>query len=280
MSKRAAYDRVRAKRLHLVFPRAFALVPKELLTQRGLWRAALIAGGPDAWLSHTSAAALTGIREDDTRIVHLTVPRGASGLHSRHDLRVHRARRLDPVDTTHKDGLRTVSWARALIDLSEMQVSLRPVLTTLEKRQMLGAAAIRAAMARATGRTGLGRLTDELRAYDPVLVGEYSPLPALALKLLKQAGLPLPDREINFLDGYSGDLVYTELGIVIELDGFGPHGTRAAMRHDRRRDRETLLNGMWPLRFTSADLHDTPEVFVRHVAEAIAKRKRMLGLAA
>ncbi|HEX6390063.1 MAG TPA: DUF559 domain-containing protein [Solirubrobacteraceae bacterium] len=153
-----------------------------------------------------------------------------------------------------------------------MQVSLTDVFVQMERRGMLDAAALREAMARANGRRGLGRLRDELRAYDPVLVGEYSPLPQLALKLLRQAGLPLPDREINYLDGYSGDLVYTDLRIVMELDGFGPHGSRKAMRHDRRRDRKTILNGYWPLRFTSADLHDDPEGFVADVAEAIALR--------
>jgi len=275
VSANAAYKRAAAGRLHLVFPSAFAVVPKPLLTQHGLWRAALIAGGPNAWLSHTSAAALTDIREDESRIVHITMLRGTSALRSRSDLVVHRVRALHPHDTTHRNGLRTLSWTRALVDLSEMQVSLTPVFVNLEQRGMLEAAPIAAAMERANGRRGVKRLTDELRAYDPVLVGEYSPLPALAMKLLEQAGLPLPDREVNFLDGYSGDLVYTELGIVIELDGFGPHGTRKAMRHDRRRDRRTLLNDMWPLRFTSADLRDDPEGFVADVASAIAKRRAM-----
>lgn len=63
ISKDLAYQRVRAGRLHRVHEGVYS-VGYALLTTEGHWLAAVLALGPGAVLSHQSAAALWGIRED------------------------------------------------------------------------------------------------------------------------------------------------------------------------------------------------------------------------
>jgi very-short-patch-repair endonuclease len=57
------------------------------------------------------------------------------------------------------------------------------------------------------------------------------------------------------------DLMWPRERVLVELDGLDTHGTRSAMRRDRRRDRRTLLAGWLPLRFTWDDVEqDLPSV--------------------
>lgn len=60
------------------------------------------------------------------------------------------------------------------------------------------------------------------------------------------------------------DVAYLEFRLVIELDGFGSHGTREAFQSDRERDRKLVAAGWRIVRFTWADIQERPE---RAVAE-------------
>jgi len=52
----------------------------------------------------------------------------------------------------------------------------------------------------------------------------------------------------------SPDLMWPAQRVLVELDGLDTHGTRSAMRRDRRRDRLALAAGWVPLRFTWDDV--------------------------
>jgi predicted transcriptional regulator of viral defense system len=81
--------------------------------------AAVLACGPGAVLSHTSAAALHGLREEGPR-THVTVRR--PGPHSSERIVVHRTRRLDPADVTSIDGIRVTTIARTTLDLAALGI--------------------------------------------------------------------------------------------------------------------------------------------------------------
>ena len=54
----------------------------------------------------------------------------------------------------------------------------------------------------------------------------------------------LPDPEINVhLEGYEVDFLWRGHGVVVEVDGFAAHGTRAAFERDRTRDSELIAAG-------------------------------------
>jgi putative AbiEi antitoxin of type IV toxin-antitoxin system len=62
LGRGAISERLACKRLHRVHRGVYA-VGHRVISQRGWWMAAVLASGPDAVLSHRSAAALWGILE-------------------------------------------------------------------------------------------------------------------------------------------------------------------------------------------------------------------------
>jgi hypothetical protein len=92
-SQQAVAKRAAVGRLHRVHHGVYG-VGHPILGSHGRWMAAVLAGGPEAVLSHASAAALWEIRPSDATTIDITVPR--TGRRSRPPLRVHRPRRLPP----------------------------------------------------------------------------------------------------------------------------------------------------------------------------------------
>src|SRR5919109_2444050 len=86
LSHRAIDRRLAAGRLHPLH-RAVYAVGHSVVERRGWWLAAVLACGPDAVLSHRSAAALWRIRPTERARVDVTVPRA---LASRRGIQVHR----------------------------------------------------------------------------------------------------------------------------------------------------------------------------------------------
>jgi superoxide dismutase, Fe-Mn family len=124
--------RVRDGRLHRLHPGVYA-VGHPVLVPKGRMLAAVLACGPGAVLSHTSAAALHGLREEGPR-THVTVRR--PGPHSSERIVVHRTRRLDPADVTSIDGIRVTTIARTTLDLAE-QLNLRQLATLIDQAEAL-----------------------------------------------------------------------------------------------------------------------------------------------
>src|SRR4051794_24116777 len=78
LGRGAIARRVEAKRLHVIHRGVYA-VGHRLISQRGWWMAAVLAGGPDAVLSYRSAAVLWGLLEADRGAVDISVRSGAAG---------------------------------------------------------------------------------------------------------------------------------------------------------------------------------------------------------
>src|SRR5579875_2328175 len=64
LSESAVQKRATAGRLFRIHQGVYALTPRSLLPREGHWMAAVLAGGPDAALSHRSAAVLHELRSD------------------------------------------------------------------------------------------------------------------------------------------------------------------------------------------------------------------------
>jgi very-short-patch-repair endonuclease len=76
-------------------------------------------------------------------------------------------------------------------------------------------------------------------------------------RLLDEAGLR-PDATNATVAGWEVDAVWHEPRLVVELDGYQFHGTRAAFERDRRKDAALLAVGYRPLRVTWRRLTDEP----------------------
>ena len=94
------------------------------------------------------------------------------------------------------------------------------------------------------------------------------------VRLLRRARMPLPVRQHEVRLGgrllARADLAYPEARLLIELDGWSAHGTRAAFHADRRRQNSMVMAGWTLLRFTWADVVESPAAVVAALHGALA----------
>ena len=73
--------------------------------------------------------------------------------------------------------------------------------------------------------------------------------------------------------GWEVDAVWDRQGLVVEVDGYRFHRTRAKFERDRRKDAQLLLAGYRVLRITWRGLAGEPERTVALIAAALATVK-------
>jgi very-short-patch-repair endonuclease len=115
MSSSTISRRVREGWLHRIHRGVYA-VGNPNLTREGHWMAAVLACGPEAVLSHESAAVLWGISPNGPPAIHVTVP-GAGGRKRRRGIVIHRSTTLGRDETTRRKNIPVTSRARTLRDL-------------------------------------------------------------------------------------------------------------------------------------------------------------------
>ena len=233
-----------------------------MVERRGHWLAAVLACGPQAVLSHRSAAALWGIRDVAQERFDVTLP--TSG-HHRPGITLHRAALAETDRTTH-DHIPTTSLPRTLLDLA----SLTPLDTVVraleeaERRRLIDTRPIHELLTRANGHPGGGALQRALSVYEPQATRTKSDLERRFLTLITQAGLPMPTLN-TLVEGYEVDALWPEQKLIVELDGFATHRTRAAFERDRKRDAALLAAGHRTLRVTARRLDVEPAAIVAQV---------------
>jgi hypothetical protein len=82
------------------------------------------------------------------------------------------------------------------------------------------------------------------------------------LRFLGERGLSPPDPNAWLHlgeDWIEGDCVWRRQRLVVELDSWRHHATKAAFRRDRARDRRLQLAGRVPVRVTSGDIEEEPD---------------------
>lgn len=210
--------------------------------------AAVLAVGPGAALSHASAGALWGMLgyrgRDSSRSVELPIQvtvRGAS--ESRRGIRVHRSRTLTPGEVTVCIGIPATNPSRTLADL----------------RRILPRSRFAAALRQAEF---LGLPLDAALEPDRT----RSELERRLLSLCRRHRLPRPEVNVR-VGSFTVDFLWAERRLIVEVDGYRAHGTRAAFESDRARDVELRLLGYEVARFTWRQLSERP----REVAGALRK---------
>ena len=120
LSRSAIGKRVERGVLHRVHRGVYSVVPPRALSREGRWLAAVYATGEGAALSHVSAAQLHGITRRRAALIDVVVPRQRR---PQRGIRVHRVRRLDPLDLTTERDIPVTSIARVLVDLSDVYLN-------------------------------------------------------------------------------------------------------------------------------------------------------------
>jgi very-short-patch-repair endonuclease len=203
--------------------------------------AAVLACGPRAALSHSSAAALWQIRPLDARI---EVAPAGSGARRRRGIIVHRAERT----IVRVAAIPVTTPVDTLIDVA---TQLDDDALEADKRDLIDPEALRDALEPMSGRHGVALLRRLLDRRTFTLTD--SELERRFLPLARTVGLPRPESRV-WLNGYRVDFFWRDLGLVVETDGLRYHRTPAQQAVDRVRDQAHASAGLTPLRFTRAQV--------------------------
>ena len=269
-SPEAIKHRVAKRRLHPVWRGVFA-VGRPQLSAYGRWMAAVLSCGPEAVLSHGSAAALWQIGSERRRGIEVSVP--ARVGRRRPGIVVYRRAALGADDLTRRHGIPVTSPICTLIDLAARldNGQVEAAINEADKRDLADPETLRAALDDVvTARPGTAALRRTLDRRTFTLTD--SELERRFLPLVRRAGLPKPQTGRR-LNGFRVDFYWPDLGLVVETDGLRYHRTPAQQTRDRLRDQAHAAAGLTALRFTHAQIaHDAGHV--RAKLAAVARRLR------
>ena len=229
--------------------------------------AATLACGPNALLSHLSAAALWGLRPH-SGIPHVTV--SGHGRHSQPGIKVHCLRAMSPTDRSIREGIPVTSVARTLLDLAATlpPTQLHRAFEAAERLRSLDLRAVERTIADNKGRPGIRALRFVLAEARPPEPAARSELERRFLDLCHEAGFPPP--AVNCLvEDFEVDAAWLAQRVVVELDGYAFHATRAAFERDRRRDAALQVSGYRVIRPTHRRLTQEREAVVEEVRQLL-----------
>jgi hypothetical protein len=133
-----------------------------------------------------------------------------------------------------------------------------------------------ALLRRSPGRRGLRMLAELLAESVDSPPTVRSRLEQDFCDLIRSAGLPTPSANA-MVAGIEVDALWPRQRLVVELDGYAYHRSRAAFERDRKRDERLQLAGFRVVRFTARRLHRDPVAVqrtIRRLLEAGGRRAR------
>lgn len=256
--------RVRNGRLHRLHRGVYA-VGHRAIPERGRLRAAVLACGESAVLSHFSAAAFWGMAEADGRTPQVSVIGNAG--RSIAGLRVHRRRALPVCDVWKRDGMQVTSPARTLLDIAAdlTERGLRQTVRRAQAEQRVNLRQLSEVLSRANGHRGASALRAVV-ADGPAPT--RSELEDIVLDLIDRVTEERP--EINAMLRLDGerpirpDFLWRRLRLVIEADGAAWHDDKLTREDDAAKQAMLEARGYRVLRITW-------EQAVRHPQQTLAR---------
>lgn len=266
-ASRAIEHRLAKGRLHRLW-RGVYVVGRPEVSERGRWMGAVLSCGPDALLSHRSAARLWGL---ETKFRGIEVVTPLETYRRRPGIRVHQRAGLGPGHRRRVDGIPVTDIASTLVDLAscapEWQVE-RGVNET-DRLGLIDVETLRATVRDLPPRPGMAcmrRLLGLDALTDTGLERKF-------LALVRAANLPEPKTQVS-LNGYRVDFYWPRLGLVVETDGWRYHRTSGEQATDRRRDQAHLACGLTTVRIGEDQIRYEPDQVQRILAAVFARLAR------
>jgi Transcriptional regulator, AbiEi antitoxin/Protein of unknown function (DUF559) len=264
LSANAVRKRAASGRLHRIHRGVYSLVPRELLTERGHWMAAVLACGPGAVLSHQKAAALHGLRPTAKARTDVTVV--GRGGRDRPGIDIHRVRSLAPADIAIVDNIPCTSVARTLFDLAEV-IARRPLERAFDQSEVLQVFdlwAIQDQVERNSTRVGAPIVKSLLAEHYVGSTLTQNDFEEAFYGLCQAYRVPRPkvNEWVDLNDGEPviwADFVWRAQRVIVETDGKDVHGTHQARERDPRRDQRATVAGWKPIRTTWRQVTRRPE---------------------
>jgi predicted transcriptional regulator of viral defense system len=276
LSRRAIHDRERAGRLHRIHQRVYSLTPS-VMTERGRFMAAVLACGPDAVLSHRSAAYLWGLVDSWEEPIDVTAPnrRGRSPA----GVAAHRDGSLQPIDKTTLYRIPCTSVARTLLDFAGIapEWEVGKALAQAEVLHLFDRPKLRALLKRSRRRRGVARLRLILDTIHPQTKRTRSELERLFLDMCARGDVPEP--QVNVWvpapsgRRYQADFLWRESKRIVEADSRRFHDTDSAFVADRKRQQQLELAGWRVSRCTWEEVEQEPRRLAETMRALIAQHE-------
>ena len=229
------------------------------------WRvAALLVSGPEAVLSHRTAAELWELRTFNSRWIDVTVP-PATRRDRRSGIRLHRAP-LPAAEITRHDRFPVTTVARTLFDLAADVTPrvLERMLDEAERRELLDEEDLAGVLDRNRRRPGRPALLRTLAKHRPGSTLSRSGLEEALLAICREHRLPGPRMNVP-IGPYVADFVWQEARLIVETDEETGHRTRLAIEHDKKRDAYLSVRGYRVVRYTERRIHTEPGAIGREL---------------
>ena len=279
MSRRRVAEHAQVNSLHRVHRGVYAVGHRSISRLTHL-RAALLACGEGAVISHGTAAALHGLWDHWPHFIDVTVPVEAGRKID--GIRCRRCRYPEPGEVEARNDLAVTTPARTLVDLAGLVdlSALQKVVGRTAIRKKMDLQAVDLAIHNAKGRRGLKRLEAALLAYrtkDGKVPDVRSDFEALVLPELIELGSARPQTNAWLhIDGerFMVDFLWEEESVIVETDGRETHETPTAFQSDRRRDQFLAAAGYRVQRVTWDQIHGERAAVLRRVSRALSLRRR------
>jgi very-short-patch-repair endonuclease len=275
ISKDRIRGRLRRRQLHPIHRGVYAYGFR-LVGNEARWMAAVLACGPDAVLSHRSAAQLWGLQRGSSWSTEVT---RAKGWRAPDGVVAHRAELPDD-ERTVVDGIPVTTSPRTILDLAAV-ASRRQVERALNEVEVLGLTdrlSIPDLLSRYPRRRGtavLCELLDDAFESGGVTENDFE---ELFVPLLDSHGLPRPRFNADIAVAgrfFRADCLWRKERLIVELDGRAAHGTRKAFESDRERDRLLMVDGWLVMRITWRQLRTQQSAIASDLRRALASRSTL-----
>ena len=220
--------------------------------------AAVLVSGPEAVLSHWSAAALWMIRPNSRSRIDVTAPR-----RSRSSQAIYRHVSEVPADErVVEEGIPVTSVPRTVFDLAATEDvdAIVSMLREAEYRNLWDRLSLWDLLERYPRRRGSRKVRVALERLKEEPAGrKRSPLEERFSPFLRRHRLPLPRYNDWIQAGdkrYQVDCHWPGTNQIVELDGWAGHKGRVAFREDKARDRRLTAAGYSVTHLTWSQLDD------------------------
>lgn len=261
--------RVKAGRLRVVHRGVYAIGHRRP-DARARWMGAVLACGEGSLLSWPAAGSLWDMAGYPSRI-DVTTPR--SGGTGPRGIFIHRCTTLHPDDRAICDGIPVTSVARTLLDAAGVLIRrrLERAIEQAERLQLFDSRAVQATLARNPRLRGAPLLRDILEDQHGPPPDTRSELERLFLDFCRDYHVALPRTNV-LVHGYEVDAYWPDQRLVVELDSFEFHKSRAAFERDRERDMELRLAGEEVVRVTDRRIRRDPVRLAASITGLLAAR--------
>jgi hypothetical protein len=267
---------IKSGRLVRVAPHVYALGTAVPSYSASLWEAVLYAG-PDASLSHATAAEWRGYVKRRPTTIHVSTPRKIPSLKGK--IIVHGRRDLP---RQMVNGLPVTTPEQTLLDFSSQAAvnDVRYALAQMDFKRELSFNALRAIAGKA--KPGSKVLRQAVEAHQPKLAQTNGELELRFFQLLERWGFdPLPEPNFKLEPDLTVDAAWPAYRLVVETDGKRGHSPDARVLLDRRRERACRKLGFsTPIRYAWEQIAGDPADVYEDLLEQLGQAAARYGLAA